>query len=115
MTHLTEDLLHNDEDVIGPCHHEGAQRGEQLTTCERPADILRLDLPTLAGLVGRRLRHAGMPVTAAQSAQYARSLGLTQPGSRNALYWTTRAIFVTGPHQLVTFDRVFEDIFELSR
>jgi uncharacterized protein with von Willebrand factor type A (vWA) domain len=81
-----------------------------LQTAEH-ADSMMLDLPALASVVGRRLRDAGMPVTAVQSEQYALSLDLVKPSSRRALYWTTRAVFVTGARQLATFDRVFGDVF----
>jgi uncharacterized protein with von Willebrand factor type A (vWA) domain len=72
---------------------------------------MALDLPALASAFGRRLRDAGMTVTPAQSAQCALSLDLVKPDSRHGLYWTTRAVFVTAPRELVTFDRVFADIF----
>ena len=70
-----------------------------------------LDLPALATAFSRRLRDAGMPVTTAQAEQYALSLALVKPSSNHALYWTTRAVFVTGQQQLTTFDRVFGDVF----
>jgi uncharacterized protein with von Willebrand factor type A (vWA) domain len=75
-----------------------------------PAHI-SLDLAAFASALSRRLRDAGVPVTPAQSAQYARSLELVEPASRHGLYCTTRAVFVSGRHQLATFDRVFDDIF----
>ena len=55
-----------------------------------------------------------MPVTPSQTQQYARSLVLTKPVSRRRLYWTTRAVFVTGFIQLPTFDRVFREVFGSS-
>jgi uncharacterized protein with von Willebrand factor type A (vWA) domain len=70
-----------------------------------------VDLPVLASAFGQRLHDAGMPVTPAQSEWYARSLQLTKPRSRAALYYTTRAIFCTGSTQLRTFDRVYGEIF----
>ena len=70
-----------------------------------------LDVPALATAFSRRLRDAGLPVTTAHAEQYALSLALVEPSSRDALYWTTRAVFVTGQHQLTTFDRVFDDVF----
>ena len=70
-----------------------------------------LDVPALATAFSRRLRDAGMPVTTAQAEQYALSLALVKPSSRRALYWTTRAVFVTGRHQLTTFDRAFDEVF----
>ncbi len=77
---------------------------------EQPA-MISLDLAAFASALSRRLRDAGVPVTPAQSARYARSLELVEPASRHGLYCTTRAVFVTGQRQVVTFDRVFADIF----
>ena len=72
---------------------------------------LTLDLPAVVGAFSQRLHEAGMPVTPSQTQQYALSLTLTKPVSRRRLYWTTRAIFVTGFIQLPTFDRVFREVF----
>jgi uncharacterized protein with von Willebrand factor type A (vWA) domain len=72
---------------------------------------LVLDLPAVVGAFSQRLHDAGMPVTPSQTQQYARSLGLTKPVSRRRLYWTTRAVFVTGFIQLPIFDRVFREVF----
>jgi uncharacterized protein with von Willebrand factor type A (vWA) domain len=75
---------------------------------------LTLDLPAVVGAFSQRLHDAGMPVTPSQTQQYARSLVLTKPVSRRRLYWTTRAVFVTGFIQLPTFDRVFREVFGSS-
>jgi uncharacterized protein with von Willebrand factor type A (vWA) domain len=75
---------------------------------------LHLDLPAVVGAFSQRLHDAGMPVTPSQTQQYARSLVLTKPVSRRRLYWTTRAVFVTGFIQLPTFDRVFREVFGSS-
>ncbi len=75
---------------------------------------LVLDLPAVVGAFSQRLHDAGMPVTPSQTQQYARSLVLTKPVSRRRLYWTTRAVFVTGFIQLPTFDRVFREVFGSS-
>ena len=75
---------------------------------------LHLDLSAVVGAFSQRLHDAGMPVTPSQTQQYARSLVLTKPVSRRRLYWTTRAIFVTGFIQLPTFDRVFREVFGSS-
>ena len=75
---------------------------------------LDLDLPAVVGAFSQRLHDAGMPVTPSQTQQYARSLVLTKPVSRRRLYWTTRAVFVTGFIQLPTFDRVFREVFGSS-
>jgi uncharacterized protein with von Willebrand factor type A (vWA) domain len=73
-----------------------------------------LDLPAVVGAFSQRLHEAGMPVTPSQTQAYALALGLTKPESRRRLYWTTRAIFVTGFIQLPTFDRVFREVFGSS-
>jgi uncharacterized protein with von Willebrand factor type A (vWA) domain len=70
-----------------------------------------LDLPPLAGRLGRRLRSAGLPVTPARSADFARALELVKPVARRRLYWTARGIFVTDASQLKAFDRVFAEVF----
>ncbi|MDX6657717.1 MAG: uncharacterized protein QOH62_2510, partial [Solirubrobacteraceae bacterium] len=72
---------------------------------------VELDLPAVVGAFSQRLHEAGMPVTPSQTQQYARSLSLTKPISRRRLYWTTRAVFVTGFIQVPTFDRVFREVF----
>ena len=70
-----------------------------------------LDLPPLAGAFSRRLHDAGVPVTPARAADFARSLGLTRPVSRRRLYAVARAVFVTDPAQRAVFDRVFREAF----
>jgi len=75
---------------------------------------LDLDLPAVVGAFSQRLHEAGMPVTPSQTQHYARSLSLTKPVSRRRLYWTTRAVFVTGFIQVPTFDRVFREVFGSS-
>ncbi|MGI8800887.1 MAG: hypothetical protein ACR2KV_01760, partial [Solirubrobacteraceae bacterium] len=71
-----------------------------------------LDLPALATALGRRLRGAGVPVTAARSAHFARALTLVAPATRTELYWTARAVFVSSPAQVPVFDRVFAAVFD---
>jgi uncharacterized protein with von Willebrand factor type A (vWA) domain len=70
-----------------------------------------LDLPPLAGALGRRLREAGVPVTPRRSADLARALTLVRPISRRRLYWTARAVLVSDQAQVKAFDRVFFSIF----
>jgi uncharacterized protein len=70
-----------------------------------------LDLPSLSGSFGRRLREAGLAVTPAQAGEFARALDLVRPVSRRRLYWTARAVFVTDTAQLRQFDRVFFAVF----
>jgi uncharacterized protein with von Willebrand factor type A (vWA) domain len=70
-----------------------------------------LDLPPLAGALGRRLREAGLPVTPARSAEFARALELVRPVSRRRLYWTARGMLVSDASQVQAFDRVFSEVF----
>jgi uncharacterized protein with von Willebrand factor type A (vWA) domain len=81
-----------------------------LHSTDVPASMV-LDLPAFASVLSRHLRDGGMSVTTAQAEQYALSLELVEPSSGHALYWTTRAVFVTSHQQLPTFDRVFRDVF----
>jgi len=74
-------------------------------------ETVELDLPALAGAFGRRLHAAGVPVTAERSANFAAALKLVRPVARRRLYWTARAIFVSDPGQVRTFDVVFTAIF----
>jgi uncharacterized protein with von Willebrand factor type A (vWA) domain len=70
-----------------------------------------LDLPPLAGALGRRLRAAGVPTTPGRLADLARALTLVRPLTRRRLYWTARAVLVSDPAQIGAFDEVFLSIF----
>ncbi len=72
---------------------------------------IHLDLPAVAGAFTRRLHDAGLPVTAARSADLARALALVRPVSRRRLYWTARAVLVSDPAQVAVFDSVFRSVF----
>jgi uncharacterized protein with von Willebrand factor type A (vWA) domain len=74
-------------------------------------ETIELDLPPLAGAFCRRLHDAGMPTTPARSADLARALTLVRPITRRRLYWTARAVLVSDPAQVKTFDAVFASIF----
>jgi uncharacterized protein len=74
-------------------------------------ETVLLDLPPLAGALSQRLRDAGLPVTPAQAADFARALALVRPISRRRLYWTARSVLVTDRAQLKAFDAVFFSIF----
>jgi uncharacterized protein len=74
-------------------------------------ETIDLDLPPLAGALSRRLRDAGLPVTPARAADFARALALVQPVARRRLYWTARAVFVSDPAQVKAFDEVFLSVF----
>jgi uncharacterized protein len=70
-----------------------------------------LDLPALAGAFSRRLRDAGVPITAERAARFAQALSLVEPVSRRRLYWTARAALVSDSAQLKAFDSVFAEVF----
>jgi uncharacterized protein len=78
-------------------------------------ETIELDLPPFVGAFSRRLHQAGLPVTPARSADFARALDLVRPISRRRLYWTARGVFVTDPAQLKAFDSVFFEVFGSSR
>lgn len=75
---------------------------------------IEVDLAALAAAFGQRLHEADMEVTPDQSEQYVCSLALAKPRSREALYHTTRAVFVSDIEQVATFDRVFAEIFDAT-
>jgi len=72
---------------------------------------IHLDLPALAGAFSRRLREAGVPMTAERAARFAEALRLVRPVSRRRLYWTARAVLVTDSAQVKAFDSVFSAVF----
>ncbi len=74
-------------------------------------ETINLDLPPFVGALSRRLRDAGLPVTPARAADFARALALVQPIARRQLYWTARAVFVSDPAQVRAFDEVFFSVF----
>ena len=74
-------------------------------------ETIDLDLPPLVGAFSRRLHEAGLPITPARSADFARALTLVRPISRRRLYWTARGVFVSDPAQVKDFDAVFFSVF----
>ena len=74
-------------------------------------ETIELDLPPLVGSFNRRLHDAGLPITPARAADFARSLTLVRPLTRRRLYWTARAVFVSDPSQVKAFDAVFFSVF----
>jgi hypothetical protein len=74
-------------------------------------ETIHLDLPPLAVAFSRRLQDAGLPMTTAREADFARALTLTRPVSRRRLYWTARAVLLTDPTQVPAFDKVFFAVF----
>jgi uncharacterized protein with von Willebrand factor type A (vWA) domain len=71
-----------------------------------------LDVPAVAATLGRRLRVAGVPVTPERSARFARALAVVAPFTRERLYWTARAVFVSAHEQVGAFDAVFGAVFD---
>src|SRR3954453_6225264 len=74
-------------------------------------EAIELDLPALTAALSRRLLAAGVPVTPARSADFARALALVRPVSRRRLYWTARAVLVSDPAHVRAFDAVFSSVF----
>jgi uncharacterized protein with von Willebrand factor type A (vWA) domain len=74
-------------------------------------ETIELDLPPLVGALSRRLHDRGLPVTPGRSSDFARALTLVRPVSRRRLYWTARAVFVSDPAQVTSFDAVFFSVF----
>jgi uncharacterized protein with von Willebrand factor type A (vWA) domain len=74
-------------------------------------ETIELDLPALAAALSRRLHEAGVPVTPARSADFARALAIVRPLARRRLYWTARAVLVSDPGHVKTFDAVFFAVF----
>ncbi|MGD9694791.1 MAG: VWA domain-containing protein [Thermoleophilia bacterium] len=78
-------------------------------------ETVHLDLPALAGALGRRLRSAGVPVSAAREVGLVRALAIVRPDGRRRLYWTARAVLVSDPAQVPAFDDVFAEVFGAPR
>jgi uncharacterized protein len=76
---------------------------------------IELDLPAMAGVFGRRLRDAGLPVGAERSVRFADALAVARPLARRQLYWIARAVFVSDRTQVPAFDAVFGSVFETGR
>jgi uncharacterized protein len=74
-------------------------------------ETIELDLPRLTAALSRRLHDQGVPTTPARTADFARALTLVKPVARRRLYWTARAVLVSDPAQVETFDRVFASVF----
>jgi hypothetical protein len=74
-------------------------------------ETIELDLPSLAGALSQRLHDAGVPMTPARAAAFARALELVRPVSRRRLYWAARAVLVSDPVHVRAFDAVFAAVF----
>jgi uncharacterized protein len=72
---------------------------------------IHLDLPAVVGAFSRRLREAGVPMTAERAARFAQALTLVKPVSRRRLYWTARAVLVSDSSHVRAFDSVFFSVF----
>lgn len=64
--------------------------------------------------LGHRLRTAGVPVTSTALAALTEGLAVAPPRTVTALYWLCRVTLVNQPHDLATFDRLFELVFRDS-
>ncbi len=74
-------------------------------------ETIELDLPALAGAFSHRLRLAGLPTSADLASRFAKALALARPVSRQRLYWTARAVFVSDRSHVKAFDSVFKSVF----
>jgi uncharacterized protein with von Willebrand factor type A (vWA) domain len=74
-------------------------------------ETIELDLPPLVTALSRRLRDRGVSVSPGSTVAFARALTLVRPVERRRLYWTARAVFVSDPAQVKTFDEVFFSVF----
>jgi len=72
----------------------------------------RVEPAAFGAAFAHALRAAGLPTGPDRAAWFADALSLVPPATRGELYWTARAVFVTGREQLPAFDRVFAAVFE---
>jgi uncharacterized protein with von Willebrand factor type A (vWA) domain len=70
------------------------------------------DVATIAATFGRAVHDAGIACTPERSVRFARALSLAPPATRDRLYWTARAIFVSTREEIEAFDRVFARLFD---
>ena len=61
--------------------------------------------------LGHRLRVAGLPVTFTALGAVTEALAVSPPRDVTALYWLCRVSMVSQPHDLATFDRLFDVVF----
>jgi uncharacterized protein with von Willebrand factor type A (vWA) domain len=77
-----------------------------------PTPVLRaVDRGAFAVALARRLRVAGVPVTFTALAAVTEALAASPPRDVTELYWLCRLTLVHQPHDLATFDRVFDVVF----
>jgi uncharacterized protein with von Willebrand factor type A (vWA) domain len=65
------------------------------------------DLADLSVALGRALARSGLPASPERTARFARAMNVAPPASRDDVYWSAKAIFVSSREQGVIFDRVF--------
>ncbi|MEA2303092.1 MAG: uncharacterized protein QOH43_372, partial [Solirubrobacteraceae bacterium] len=70
------------------------------------------EVPALAAAFGRALHDAGLPSSPERSVRFARALQVARPTTRSGLYWTARAVFVSGREQVSAFDALFAVVFD---
>jgi uncharacterized protein len=74
--------------------------------------ILRaVDRGAFAVALARRLRAAGVPVTFTALGAVTEGLAAAPPRDVGEMYWLCRVTLVSHPHDLPTFDRVFDSVF----
>jgi uncharacterized protein with von Willebrand factor type A (vWA) domain len=71
-----------------------------------------LELAPFAAAFSRELHFAGVPGTPERAVRFARALELAPPLTRDELYWTARAVFVSARDQVASFDAVFARVFD---
>ena len=88
-------------------------RVDELAVADRVLSVqtIHLDLPAVVGAFSRRLREAGVPMTAERAARFAQALTLVKPVTRRRLYWTARAVLVSDSSNVKAFDSVFFSVF----
>lgn len=70
-----------------------------------------VDRGAFAVALGRRLRRAGVPVTFTALGAVTEALAVAPPHDLGELYWLCRVTLVNQPHDLPTFDRIFDAVF----
>ncbi len=76
-----------------------------------PPLLRAIDRAAFVVAFGRRLRVAGVPATFTALAALTEALQAAPPRDVRELYWLSRVTLVSDPHDLVSFDRIFELVF----
>jgi uncharacterized protein len=83
-----------------------------MPSAEAAGPILRgVDRAAFVVALGHRLRAAAVPVTFTSLAAFTQALAASPPSELRTLYWLARLTLVNQPHDLATFDRVFDAVF----